>query len=517
MVARIIGGGALLTATACGTVDASRGLSDPATGPTAEVGSAPARDASVPDAPAPDASVPTADANAVETSRDAEIDAAPSGGPRTVFVHLFEWRWPEVARECEEILGPAGYAAVQVSPPQEHALLPNRPWWDRYQPVSYRLISRGGDRDQFAAMVSRCKRAGVDVYVDAILNHMSFVGRGVGSGGTAFERTRYPGLYEPSDFHRCGRAIADWNSREEIQTCELATLPDLDTGRENVRERLAGYLQDLVDLGVAGIRVDAAKHISLVDLQAILGRVRGPLYAYHEVIDNDGKGAITSAEYTSIGDVTEFRYGADLSRVFRTGKLAWLSSFGEAWALLPTGSAIAFLDNHDNQRGHGSGDPLTHRERPIYDLAQVFMLAWPYGYPQIMSSYRFAGGDDGPPESPPRQADGSCGREWVCEHRWPHVRGMVAFRNATDGAPVTDWWTDGDQQIAFGRGARGFVIINRSDRVLERAFATSLPDGTYCDATRDGCVPIEVRTGTVRARVGSNEALAIHLLARARP
>ena len=35
-------------------------------------------------------------------------------------MHLFEWTWPEIARECEEFLGPKGFCAVQVSPPHEH-------------------------------------------------------------------------------------------------------------------------------------------------------------------------------------------------------------------------------------------------------------------------------------------------------------------------------------------------------------------------------------------------------------
>ena len=33
---------------------------------------------------------------------------------RDVFVHLFEWRWPDVAQECEQHLASLGYCAVQV-------------------------------------------------------------------------------------------------------------------------------------------------------------------------------------------------------------------------------------------------------------------------------------------------------------------------------------------------------------------------------------------------------------------
>lgn len=34
---------------------------------------------------------------------------------RGVIVHLFEWSYPEIAKECEEFLSPKGFAGVQVS------------------------------------------------------------------------------------------------------------------------------------------------------------------------------------------------------------------------------------------------------------------------------------------------------------------------------------------------------------------------------------------------------------------
>ena len=52
-----------------------------------------------------------------------------------VLVQLFEWKWNDVAMECEQWLGPKGYSAVQVSPPHEHVVLQGQ-WWERYQPVS---------------------------------------------------------------------------------------------------------------------------------------------------------------------------------------------------------------------------------------------------------------------------------------------------------------------------------------------------------------------------------------------
>ena len=60
-----------------------------------------------------------------------------SAAAQTTFVHLFEWQWDAIASECENHLGPKGYAAVQVSPPQKS--VSGSQWWTRYQPVSYAI------------------------------------------------------------------------------------------------------------------------------------------------------------------------------------------------------------------------------------------------------------------------------------------------------------------------------------------------------------------------------------------
>ena len=141
--------------------------------------------------------------------------------PRTVFVQLFAWPWEDVARECEDTLGPAGFAAVQISPPQEHLDWPGSPWWTRYQPISYKLSSRSGDETQFKDMVRRCKTAGVDIYVDTVFNHMAGMAGGTGIGGTQFLQYQYPGLFSDSDFHHCGLNgnddIVNFSDRFEVQ------------------------------------------------------------------------------------------------------------------------------------------------------------------------------------------------------------------------------------------------------------------------------------------------------------
>jgi len=38
---------------------------------------------------------------------------------------------------------------------------PNRPWEERYQPVSYNLVTRSGNEQEFSDMVDACNKAGV--------------------------------------------------------------------------------------------------------------------------------------------------------------------------------------------------------------------------------------------------------------------------------------------------------------------------------------------------------------------
>ncbi|GAA3426101.1 hypothetical protein ACWDUI_08565 [Streptosporangium sandarakinum] len=75
----------------------------------------------------------------------------PTPGP---IVNLWNWNWNSVARECADVLGPAGYAAVQVSPPGDSMSKGGSVWWDVYQPARYTLNSKFGDENAFRNMLA---------------------------------------------------------------------------------------------------------------------------------------------------------------------------------------------------------------------------------------------------------------------------------------------------------------------------------------------------------------------------
>ena len=189
--------------------------------------------------------------------------------------------------------------------------------------MSYALVSRSGNASAFEDMVSRCAAAGVDVYVDAVLNHMA-AGSGVGVAGTTFGGRAYLN-YTADEFHHDAGSessncvVSDYTSLDNVQKCDLEGLPDLCTECGSVQDTLGAYLRKLRDLGVRGFRLDAAKHQQSDALGRVLQQVRTPTppYIYQEVIEGAGE-AVTPEMYTGLGRVTEFRYAST-----RSGRTLW--------------------------------------------------------------------------------------------------------------------------------------------------------------------------------------------------
>ncbi|CAL1711231.1 unnamed protein product [Somion occarium] len=450
------------------------------------------------------------------TGNDSLAARAPSG-TKNVIIQMFEWTWDSVAAECTNFIGPAGYGFVQVSPPQEH--VQGSQWWTDYQPVSYTLTSKRGNRSQFANMITTCHAAGVKVIVDTIFNHMSGADSGTGVAGSSFTHYNYPGIYQTQDFHHCGLEpgddIVNYGNRVEVQTCELVNLADLATDTEYVRGRLAAYANDLLSLGADGLRLDAAKHIPATDLSNIVSRLSGSPYLTQEVIFGAGE-PISPSEYTGIGDVQEFRYTSALKDAFLGGGISSLQSFdNRGWV---SGSqANVFVTNHDTER---NGDSLNNNSPSnTYVTAMIFSLAYPYGTPTILSSYSgFTNTDAGAPNGGVGTCSGTGGSNgWLCQHRWVAISGMVGFHNNVGTAALNNWVSPQSQQIAFGRGSLGFVAINNADSAWTSTFSTSLPNGSYCDvisgqSSSGTCTgnSFTVSSGTFSTTVPARSAIAIH-------
>ncbi|XP_051804058.1 alpha-amylase-like [Acanthochromis polyacanthus] len=138
---------------------------------------------------------------------------------RTSIVHLFEWRWADIAAECERFLGPKGFGDVQISPPSENIVLdhPWRPWYQRYQPVSYKLCSRSGSESDLKNMISRCNKVGVNVYAAGGEGTHSACGSWFSTGKEDFPSVPYSYLdFNDNKCHTSNSEIQNYNDKYQV-------------------------------------------------------------------------------------------------------------------------------------------------------------------------------------------------------------------------------------------------------------------------------------------------------------
>jgi alpha-amylase len=100
-------------------------------------------------------------------------------------------------------------------------------------------------------------------------------GTGIGGGEYDADNGSFPDVpYTMDNFNGCENCpdcccINDWNSHQMVRDCRLLGLIDLNPQIPDTLDKIVGYLNDVIDIGVAGFRVDAAKHMWPEDLELI--------------------------------------------------------------------------------------------------------------------------------------------------------------------------------------------------------------------------------------------------------
>jgi alpha-amylase len=455
-----------------------------------------------------------------------------------VTANLWEWNWPSIGKECSE-LAKDGYTGVQVAPPQnslKRTELGNgsdtilHPWWEVYQPVTYHLTSRMGNEAQFKAMVKKCRKAGVKVYVDAVINHMTGQGH-TSYGGVDYKPYNYPD-YDPSDFHvkvgECPSSdggIQDFNNKLQVFKCNLVGLEDLRTETDKVQGTLAAYLNKLIGYGVSGFRVDAAKHIGQDDLDAIYARLNKtkdgvkPYWALE--VFGGGPGILSPEAFTRSGDVLGLDAAKQIQAAFKSypdahvGSLATLEVFGKGSGLTSSKKTLSFVTNHDTDRN--PGEYLGHKDGATFILANEWLLASGYGFPQVFSSFEWETRDDSPPAKANgliTNADCTSGK-WTCDHRDRGIVAMVKWHNYVGSAKRANFYTDDANVIAFSKDSKGWAAFNNGTEAKAIRVQTGLPKGTYCDVIHDkdpskvcnGPTVVVNSSGLASVTVGAKDAV----------
>lgn len=209
-------------------------------------------------------------------------------------------------------------------------------------------------------MVERCCISGVRIYVDVVVNQMARhpapVNGTAGSDRSVPSRNYYPAVpYNSQHIHPTCH-ITDYGNVTNVRVCEL--LPDLFRSFEcYVRQKVVAFMNHLIDLGVAGFQIDAAKHMGPSDLCLIFaslklltsenGFINGKRAFMLQKVKGQPFEAIKRQDYILLGTITESAYSSLIGKIFRKqdADFSILKKWGPTVGFLPSLLSFVFVSN----------------------------------------------------------------------------------------------------------------------------------------------------------------------------
>lgn len=191
--------------------------------------------------------------------------------------HAFNWTFNEIRNHLQEIAD-AGYGAIQVSPVQGNAAA-NADWFYAYLPYDFAFTGNGnGTKGQLRNLCAEAKEKGLAVIVDVVANHMN-------------PKSGFRAAWWNESGRLRNSSAVNYNNRYSITHGNLGNYQDVNSEDPEVQARCKEFIQQLKEIGVSGIRWDAAKHIGLPSedcaFWAKMAEVEG-LWHYGEILDNPG-------------------------------------------------------------------------------------------------------------------------------------------------------------------------------------------------------------------------------------
>ncbi len=431
--------------------------------------------------------------------------AAAFGAQAEVILHAFNWPYATVEARAAQIAA-AGYRKVLVAPAYRSQ---GSEWWARYQPQDLRVIDHPlGDTAGFARMVQALADQGVETYADVVLNHMAneapiradldYPGSAV-LARYAADPGRYASLrlfgdlgsnlFGAGDFGPA-QCIGDYADAYQVRTYRIcggsgdAGLPDL-VGNAWVVQQQRAYLQALKRMGVTGLRIDAAKHMTFAHLNQVLDAdLRAGLHVFGEVITGGGAGTVDYDRFLApyLQETAHAAYDFPLFNTLRNallpaGSLEALVDPGAYGQALPGARAVTFAVTHDIPNNAGFRyailDPVDET------LAYAYLLGRDGGVPMVYSDHNESGDN-----------------RWVDAYLRSDLQRMVGFHNAAQGSDM-QVLAHGACYLLFRRGDLGIVGINKCGSAVNATVAMSGSvlrwNVDYVDALGSGTV---VRIGS---------------------
>lgn len=250
--------------------------------------------------------------------------------------------WAGIESKLDYIAG-MGFDAIWISPMPENM-------GDDYHGYAfldlYQLNSHFGDAASLRSLINaaHARSPAMWVMLDVVGNHVAPIGENYS-------------LVKPfnlsSHYHQPVCQIEDWSNQEEVETCRLANLPDLDQNNTFVRETLLDWVASLqADFGFDGLRVDTVCEVhpdfwaewnAAADMYCV-GEVFNGDISYVAPYQNYLDGMLSYPLYFAMLDV--FAHQKSM-RQFE----GLIGPSGSYYSMFKNVDYLGtFIDNHDNAR-----------------------------------------------------------------------------------------------------------------------------------------------------------------------
>ena len=378
-----------------------------------------------------------------------------------VILHCFNWKYSDIEAELPAI-AEAGFTSVQTSPAQPS--VKSGTWYWLYQPLGFYVGTNDlGTKEDLEDLCDEAEKYDINVIVDVVANHL------------AGDHTNIQGDLKDSQYWHTYGKVTSWADRDQVINGEIG-MPDLNSEHPYVYQTVSNYIDELQDLGVDGIRWDAAKHIGLPSEGCNFWPevTDQGLYHYGEILvgpdDRTSGNEGLMKEYTEYMTVTDSTYGKTLRDAFASGTVP--TAFGN-WSArgISNDKLIYWAESHDTWSNNQDWGYSNTMSQNVIDRAYAVAASR-----NDISALYFSR-----PASANKE-DIKAGAKGSTHFTSDEVSAVNQFHNAMDGQP--DYYTTGNNCAVVSRETGAVVVAGSGEN-----FNVTVPNGggttqagTYVDA-----------------------------------
>lgn len=378
-----------------------------------------------------------------------------------VILHCFNWKYSDIEAELPAI-AEAGFTSVQTSPAQPS--VKSGTWYWLYQPLGFYVGTNDlGTKEDLEDLCDEAEKYDINVIVDVVANHL------------AGDHTNIQGDLKDSQYWHTYGKVTSWADRDQVINGEIG-MPDLNSEHPYVYQTVSNYIDELQDLGVDGIRWDAAKHIGLPSEGCNFWPevTDQGLYHYGEILvgpdDRTSGNEGLMKEYTEYMTVTDSTYGKTLRDAFASGTVP--TAFGN-WSArgISNDKLIYWAESHDTWSNNQDWGYSNTMSQNVIDRAYAVAASR-----NDISALYFSR------PSSANKEDIKAGAKGSTHFTSDEVSAVNQFHNAMDGQP--DYYTTGNNCAVVSRETGAVVVAGSGEN-----FNVTVPNGggttqagTYVDA-----------------------------------